>query len=49
MVKKVERNEHEWDQVLGEHLHEYLNYRANVNLMEKVNNENVRSRLVDFR
>ena len=35
IVKKVERGLQEWNQVLGEHLHEFLNYRANVNLREK--------------
>ena len=30
MLKRVELGTHEWDEVLGEHLHEYLNYKANV-------------------
>ena len=36
MLKKVERGMQGWDPVLGEHLHEYLNYRANVILREKI-------------
>ena len=36
MMKRIERGTHEWDMVLGEHLHEYLAYRANVLLREKM-------------
>ena len=36
ILKKVERGQQQWDPALGEHLHEFLNYRANLRLREKV-------------
>ena len=38
MMKRVERRTQEWDEVLGEHLHEFLNYKANVIMREKLQN-----------
>ena len=40
IVKKVERGMQGWDRVFGEHLHEYLNYRVNVNLREQIQEGN---------
>ena len=40
IMKRIERGTHDWDEALGEHLHELLNYRANVILREKVNEGN---------
>ena len=39
ILKKVKRGAQEWDEVLGEHLHEYLHYRANVILRQKLQEE----------
>ena len=35
MLKRVERGTQEWDEALGEHLHELLNYKANVMMRER--------------
>ena len=40
IMKRVERGTQEWDPVLGEHLHEHLDYRANVLMREKVQSNN---------
>ena len=39
IMKRVERGTQDWDEALGEHLHELLNYRANVILREKIHDE----------
>ena len=36
IMKRVERGTQDWNEALGEHLHEMLNYRANVLLRERV-------------
>ena len=39
MLKKIERGEEDWNHNLGENLHEFLNYKANVIMREKLQNE----------
>ena len=38
-MKKVERGVQEWDESLGKHLHELLNYKANVIVRERIQQE----------
>ena len=41
MLKKIERGIQNWDPVLGEHLHEFLDYKANVMMRERFQQEKV--------
>ena len=36
MMKKVEHAHQQWDKVLGEHLHEFLNFRMNLQARERM-------------
>ena len=36
MMKKIERGQQQWCAVLGEHLHEFLNYRANIIFHDRI-------------
>ena len=40
MLKKVERGQQQWDETLGEHLHEFLNFRGNILMRDKLQNDN---------
>ena len=40
ILKRIERGTQDWDEALGEHLHELLNYRANVLMREQMSENN---------